>query len=178
MMGSMDDAIEIAHHHPGRLRLRSGAFGPEHNGAGRARQALDATAGVTAVTLDERTGSLLVCYEPSRVEVDALVGAVAEATGLVVRVRKKPPRTETESAAVRVIEAMRGLEALTLQATGGRMGLSTLIPATLAGLSAVVFVKVPARRLPRWDNLLYWSYSIFLTLHQPEVEARRAAGRR
>src|SRR5690242_8179209 len=117
MTGSMDDAIEIAHHHPGRLRLRSGAFGPKRGCADRARRALDGTAGVIRVTEDERTGSVLVCYEPSRVEVDELVGAVAEATGLVVRVRKKLPPTETERVALRLIEVMKELDDLTLKAT-------------------------------------------------------------
>ena len=30
-------------------------------------------------------------------------------------------------------------------------------------------------RLPRWDNLLYWSYNIFVSLHRREIEGGGAA---
>jgi hypothetical protein len=40
----------------------------------------------------------------------------------------------------------------------------------MAALAAYSFVFHPDARLPRWDNLLYWSYNIFSQLHRREIE--------
>jgi hypothetical protein len=45
-----------------------------------------------------------------------------------------------------------------------------MVPAALAGVAAYAFVAQKGKRLPRWDNLVYWSYSIFQTLHRREIE--------
>ena len=125
------------------------------------------------MTEDERTGSLLVHYDAVRVEADELVGAVANATGLNVKPRRRVPPSEREYIALRVIEATKKLDDLTFEVTGGRVGLGMVVPATLAGMSAFAFVVDKKRRMPRWDNLLYWSYTIFTALHEPEIEAVR-----
>ncbi len=171
-MGSPDQ-IDIAHHHPGRLRLRSSAFCGKGEVTRKARKALLPIVGVTEVAHDERTGSLLIRYEPIRVEADALVGAIAQQTGLPVRLRKTLSATDRDRLAIHVIDAARGLDAMTFKVTGGRMGLGTVVPAALAGLSAFSLIKDRERRLPRWDNLLFWSYRIFTALHESEINARR-----
>jgi hypothetical protein len=45
----------------------------------------------------------------------------------------------------------------------------------MTAFAAVSFV-VKKDRLPRWDNLAYWAYSIFVSLHPSEItddEARK-----
>ena len=55
---------------------------------------------------------------------------------------------------------------------GHRTDLRTLVPAGMAVLAAYSWVKSPEARLPRWDNLVYWSYNIFSHLHRREIDER------
>jgi hypothetical protein len=70
--------------------------------------------------------------------------------------------------AMALIDGVRGLNEITSQVTGGRADLRVVVPAALAGLAAYSFSR-EKMRLPRWDNLLWWSYSIFTALHENDV---------
>ena len=74
-------SLELVHHHPGRLRLRSAAFLDGDAAAARAREALLGSGTVRAVAHDPRTGSLLVEYEPGLSAPDAIVERAARAAG-------------------------------------------------------------------------------------------------
>jgi hypothetical protein len=67
------------------------------------------------------------------------------------------------------------LNAVAFELTGWRADLRSLVPAALAGAAAYSFVYGKGPRLPRWDNLLYWSYSIFSALHSKEIERKASA---
>jgi hypothetical protein len=62
------------------------------------------------------------------------------------------------------------LNSIAAELTGYRADLRSLVPAGLAALSAYSFAVSKEPRLPRWDNLLWWSYSIFLNHHRREIE--------
>ena len=51
---------------------------------------------------------------------------------------------------------------------GDRADLKLLVPAALAGAAVVSFFKRPV--LPRWDNLLWWSYSTFRDLNGDAID--------
>lgn len=164
-------ALRLVHHHPGRLRLRSEAFEGEE-AAARAREALLGSGVVTRVTHVEETGSLLVEYEPGRLTPDELVHLSAEAAGLRVDpgIPGRPRRTHGE----RFIAACRGWNHAVYEMTGFRAEPRTLLPVGVALLSGVFLVANKAQRMPRWDNLAYWSLSLFAMLHGPEIAASRA----
>jgi hypothetical protein len=151
--------------------FREAAEGEAHALAARVRESLEAVAGVARVTHSERTGSLLIEYEPGLAEPDAIIAHVARIAGLVSPFDRSGRLRPTTSPAELAIEATRELNAVVYEATGLKADLRLLAPAALAALSAYSFVfnkKEP--RLPRWDNLLYWSYNVFSQLHQREIQ--------
>jgi hypothetical protein len=166
------------HHHPGRLRLRADALRAGSDEAAddagalamRIRDGLEAMPGVARITHNARTGSLLIEYEPGHAEPDAIVARVAELADLVSPFDPAAHTWRRTSAAEVTIEATRELNAIVYELTGWRADLRTLAPAALAALSAYSFAFNKEPRLPRWDNLLYWSYNIFSALHQREIQ--------
>jgi len=163
------EALELVHHHPGRLRVRAESLRDDAARVDRVKSALDGMPGITRVVHKADTGSFLIEYEPGLAEPDAVVVRIAEVAGLMSpfdpRARKAPDRTSTA-----IIDGARGLNAVANELTGGRADLRVVVPAALAGLAAYSFSR-EKMRLPRWDNLLWWSYSIFTALHSHEIQA-------
>lgn len=157
--------LRLVHHHPGRLRLRSDALCRGGARAEAARRALNATPGVLFVGHDEETGSILVEYEPGSVAPDAIIGQAARATGLRFADVPENPRTALGE---RILRTARDANAVVYELTGGRADLRTLVPLALAGLSVGV-LATKGDRLPRWDNLAYWSFNLFALLHVREI---------
>lgn len=165
--GEPREALELVHHHPGRLRLRASVFQAETEALSRVRACLDAITGISEVQHSARTGSLLIHYEPGLVEPDEIVAAVAKAADL------DPPRPyvpDPKKPALIAIGVTRELNAAVTVLTGGRADLKTLVPATMVGLGVYSFFAGKGPRLPRWDNLVYWGYQIFSGLHREEIE--------
>ena len=167
--------LELAHHHPGRLRVRSDALCESANAqdAGArldlVRSTLSAMVGVRSVGFNPRSGSVLVEYEPGAVDPNALIDAVAVTAGL--ELPDDEVRAQRMHPARAAIGAARGLNALTRELTGGRADLRTLVPIAMSGLAAYSFI-VGKDRMPRWDSLAYWAFSIFQTLHASEIADR------
>jgi hypothetical protein len=172
-------ALELVHHHPGRLRVRAEVFRKEPDVVAQVREAILALPGVTNFAHSERTGSLLIEYEPGLTEPDAVVEQIATVADLerpdeeAVRARRRPP-------AVVAVGVARDLNALSMELTGSQVDLRLIVPTAIAALSAYSFVYSKEPRLPRWDNLLYWSYNLFTSLHRREIEGppRRPASLR
>ncbi len=168
--------LELAHHHPGRLRVRSDALcRPDRDPAARqrfenVRTILEMTRGVRGLRLAADAGSILVEYEPGEVDPNELIDTIADAADL------EPPLSEEERAKHEVrpsayaIGAARRLDRLTRELTGGRADLRDVVPMAMTAVAAYAFVT-KKERLPRWDNLVYWAYSIFLALHTDEIAA-------
>lgn len=60
---------------------------------------------------------------------------------------------------------MKQLDRLAESWSGGRFNLGILVPAGLSAVGVYSFFKSSHPRLPRWDNLLYWAYSVFIHAH-------------
>jgi len=170
------EALKLVHHHPGRLRLRAIAFEKDADRVARVRTRLDAIPGIVSCEHRATTGSLLVVYQPGLVEPDVIVGAIAAAADLDLP--RDEPRNPDKPALI-AIEVGREINAAVADLTGARADLKTLVPGGLAALATYAFVQQKGERLPRWDNLLYWSWSIFRDLHRdafkPEPSAAPAA---
>lgn len=166
--------LELVHHHPGRLRVRADVLRDDPALAERLSVALDAVAGVTKVTHNPQTGSLLVEYEPGLAEPEAIVERIAQVAGLMSPFDPRAVRPVVKPAGA-VIDGVRGLNAVVEELTGSRVDLRSLVPAALAGAAAYSFAYGKGPRLPRWDNLLWWSYSVFTSLHAREIARAGAA---
>jgi hypothetical protein len=165
--------LRLAHHHPGRIRVRSEAFRGGDDLAARARDALLATGNVLRVEHDAGTGSLLIEYEPGRITPDEILARAANAAGLLVDLEEpcRPDRTHGE----RFLDVCRDLNDAAYVMTGFRVEPRTLLPVGVAVLSGVFFALNRGQRMPRWDNLAYWSVSLFAMLHGREIGATAAA---
>jgi hypothetical protein len=175
--------LELAHHHPGRIRVRSDALRSRdaHDAAStkrrRIEEALEKRHGVLSVRSNAGSGSVLVEYEPGVMEPDALVAEIAHAADL------EPPPPESDrkrraprrSAAV-MIGAARRMNAFVDDLTGGRADLRDLVPIAMLALAAYSSV-VRKDPLPRWDNLTYWAFSLFQSLHQRDRDDDEGARR-
>ena len=163
------EALALIHHHPGRLRVRAESF-REGDAASRVRAALDMEPGITTVSHNATTGSLLVEYQPGHAHAEAILMCIAAAAGLDL-----PPDDERRrgpAPALVAIDAARELNELVHEVTGYRADLRSIVPVGMAALAAYSFAVHGEARLPRWDNLLYWSYNIFTQLHRREIEGR------
>lgn len=169
--GEEREHLELAHHHPGRLRVRADALIGAPDLARTVQAALDAIPGIVAVRYTAQTGSFLVEYEPGLADADEVILRIADAAGLAPPVDEATLRAERARPALLAIGATKELNRLTEELTGGRADLRALVPAALAGLAAYSFLE-EKNRMPRWDNLLYWGFNIFTMLHKREIDGQ------
>jgi hypothetical protein len=164
--------LVLAHHHPGRLRVRSRAF--EHDGAsleGIERWLTDQP-GVRLVRAHAGTGSILLLYDPATVDGGELLAAVADRSHLAIA---EPE--QSASPVQKLFDAARSVDDMVLQWSGGRWGLGFVIPATMWAGAIGSFLFSAHRRAPRWDNLLYWGVQLFRSVNDdPHFHRRRHAG--
>ncbi|MGZ3452433.1 MAG: HMA2 domain-containing protein [Polyangiales bacterium] len=161
------EALRLVHHHPGRLRVRAHAFEGASTAAEMVRSRLAELAGVTSVDHTPRTGSLLIAYRPTAIEPDAIIDEVCFTADLE---RPSEERRDPARPALFAIDAARELNGAVEELTGRRADLRTIVPAAMLGFAAYSWVKRPGTRIPSWENLAYWSYQIFLTLHRREID--------
>ncbi len=166
------EVLELVHHHPGRLRVRAEVLRDDAQLAERVTQALGGMPGIARVTHNSRTGSVLVEYEPGLVEPDAIAERIALTAQLISPFDPRAEKPVFRPASA-LIEGTRELNAIAQELTGGRADLRSIVPAALAGVAAYSFAFGKGARLPRWDNLLWWSYSVFASLHAREREGAR-----
>lgn len=166
-------ALALIHHHPGRLRVRAESF-RDGEAVERVRAALDMEPGISAVSHNLKTGSLLVEYQPGHTHAEAILTCIAATTGLDMPADDDRPRGKQP--ALVAIDAARELNDMVHEVTGYRADLRSIVPVGMAALAAYSFAVHSDARLPRWDNLLYWSYNIFSQLHRREIEGASPVG--
>jgi hypothetical protein len=157
-MSDPERSLVVAHHHPGRLRVRAHILEVDPELRRRAVAAVAGVDGVASVR-ETATGSVLVEYDPERVDAGQLLSEITAAATLWLA-PPAPPR----SAARAVLESGRALDARFADWTGGRVDLRVAVPAALAAGSIATLI-FGARSVPRWDNLLYWSFTVFRALN-------------
>jgi hypothetical protein len=155
--------VTLVHHHPGRLRFRGSAFADSARVAERARNALEGMPGVARVAHNATSGSLLVEYAPEAIDADTVLTRMFEA-GIRLEDRPRP------DAARVVVGAARAANARVAGATQGVADLHGIVSFLLGAGAIASFVVGRGPRLPRWDNLLYWSYTFFREVHAADAE--------
>jgi hypothetical protein len=162
------EVLELVHHHPGRLRVRADVLRDDAELAERITRALDGVPGISRVLHNARTGSVLIEYEPGLADPEQIVERIAGTAHLVSPFDPRAARPAARPASA-LIDGVRELNAITHELTGWRADLRSVVPAALAGAAAYSFAFGKGPRLPRWDNLLWWSYSVFASLHAREI---------
>jgi len=176
----IDEPLLLVHHHPGYLRIRAAAF--LHRVAASqtvklARRAAEGAPGFRSWSLNPKTGSVVVQYDPATVEADDLLSHIAKRagfTGVEITERNKRNRQELVS---EFLDGVQNVNRAVGQLSSGRADLREWVPIALAAVSVVSFVVNDERgRLPHWSSALYRSYRVFMHWHRREVRGRERMG--
>ena len=177
----VEEPLRLVHHHPGYLRIRAGAFlQPEDNDpvVTAARTAAETVPGFRSWSLNPKTGSVVIEYDPGTLEADDLLKHIAKSAGLrgvEIATSRKMNREELVSA---FLDTVQGVNRVVSQLTGERADLREVVPVALAATSVVSLVLNEDRGLlPFWSSALYHSYRVFMQWHRPEVRTRERAAR-
>jgi len=164
--------VTLVYHHPGRLRLRGEVLLRSASVAARMRDALAGVGGVSRVAHNATSGSLLVEYVPERIDADAILGALSDAG---IRLEAPPRHCDAPRA---LVGAARDLNAHVGEATRGAADLHGVVSFAL-GVGAVTSLVFGRQTWwPRWDNLLYWSYTFFRDIHARDALNHERSSRR
>jgi heavy-metal-associated domain-containing protein len=175
------EPLRLVHHHPGYLRIRADAFLQAQANSPivtAARTAAEAVPGFRSWSLSPKTGSVVIQYEPGKLEPDDLLKHIAGRAGfrgVEVATRHKANRRELVSNFLNEVQSVnRAIGEL----TGERADLRELVPLALVAVSALSFVVNDERgRLPHWFGALYRSYRIFYQWHRREIQTRERVAR-
>ena len=177
----IDEPLSLVHHHPGYLRIRAEAFvQPEDDSSlvTAAQTAAETVPGFRSWSLNPKTGSVVVEYDPGTLDADDLLKHIAKSAGLrgvEISTSRKTNRQELVSG---FLDTVQGVNGVVRQLTGERADLREVVPAALAALSVVSFMFYEDRGLlPDWFSTLYRSYRVFMHWHRPEVRTRERAAR-
>jgi hypothetical protein len=160
--------LVVAHHHPGRLRVRSRTFEWDDARREATLRWLAGHHGVRSVSAHAPTGSFLVLYDRAATDAGALLAAIAAHARLDIA--ERPLRA---APAQTIFDAARALDEQLLESSSGRFGLGVIVPMALGIGSLGSLVWSAHQRAPRWDNLLYWAVQFFWALNEDQPSHRR-----
>ena len=177
----IDEPLHLVHHHPGYLRIRAQAFVQPEDGSSvvtAAQTAAETVPGFRSWSLNPKTGSVVVEYDPGTLDADDLLKHIAKSAGfrgVETSSSRNMNRQELVSA---FLDSVQDVNQVVSQLTGERADLRELVPLALAAISVVSFVLGKDRgRLPDWNNTLYHSYRVFMHWHRREVRTRERTAR-
>lgn len=176
-----DGLLRLVHHHPGYLRIRADAFLQAQANSRivtAARTAAEAVPGFRSWSLSPKTGSVVIQYEPGKLEPDDLLKHIAGRAGfhgIEVATRSKSNRRELVS---NFLNEVQNVNRAVGELTGERADLRELVPLGLVAVSAISFLVNDERgRLPHWFGALYRGYRIFYQWHRREIQTRERVAR-
>jgi hypothetical protein len=172
------EPLLLVHHHPGYVRIRAGAFvQPEDDSpvVNAARSAAENVGGFRSWSLNPKTGSVVIEYDPDMVDVDVddLLKHIAKSAGFRgVEISKSRERNRQELVSA-FLDTVHDVNKVVGGLTGDKADLRELVPIALVATSVVSFVlNDNTNRLPHWSSALYRSYRIFMHWHRREVRIR------
>jgi hypothetical protein len=171
-----EEHLRLVHHHPGYLRVQADAFvHPEDDSpvVTAAQAAAEDIPGFRSWTLKPKTGSVVIEYDPSKLDADDLLKHIAKGAGLRGVEASTSGKMNREELVGAFLNAVQGLNQVVGRLTGERADLRELVPVALAATSVVSLVLGKNRgRLPSWGSAFYHSYRVFMQWHKKEVRIR------
>ncbi len=147
-------ALDVTHSIPGRMRIRSERLKMENIGQMVSVQ-LSKIDGISKVQPTLVTGSLLIEYDPAKIEKDLLIGAVIKLTGLEEELNlQKRPGVYNE-----IQHVNHAMNQAVMDKTKGTMDLRTMIPLSFVGLAAYKILTTQQLTTPSSVTLLWWAYN-------------------
>ena len=161
--GRPAERLRVVHHHPGRIRVRSAVFRDGGELADKVRRRVAASPGFRALSHNPVSGSLLIEYQVGELDTEALLAEVAAEAGLAGVWDGLDGRGEPIDLAAAIAQGARAVNRVVREATSDRADLGVIIPGAL--LAAAVASLILRPDLPRWESLLYWSFTFFRDLN-------------
>ena len=177
--------IYLAHDSPGRLRVRLSWLRDHRHEGTAVADTLSELAGVDEVQVRPYTGSVLVTYDPARIDAAAIRAALCGVTHVAEvtlpghetpqQLRQILRGSMEEGAHLSQVasKAFEGLNVHFLRVTGGRLSLGGL---TALGLWLGAAAKVATSdrlELPEWHQMLWWSFRSFAELEKEAIATAR-----
>lgn len=176
-------AASLVHALDRRVRLRAPAL-IGHQGACEAvADALAREPGCEVVTINPRTGSVLVESGEARLDpealrrrLDALLGEARDEAGQPLGEAPPPaPQPGPTRVARAVAHAVAGINADVKAKLDNRADLGTILPVIFASAGLVEVAVTRKMPGPAWFNLLWWSLRSFMTFNIAAVEEETRA---
>jgi hypothetical protein len=164
-----EDRLCVVHHFPGRFRVRAERFRASPEVAKKVMETVEGEDGVLELRASPLTGSLVVLYDTSRIQLPSLIHTILAAGNFSgVQADSAIDGVPSESGGQRIRTAVGRFNDAIQSGTRGRLDLRTAAPGTLAGLGLLSFL-FGRRPLPAWYDLLFWSFVTFTNLnpHSP-----------
>jgi hypothetical protein len=158
------DRLELVSHFAGRLRVRAATFRVLPDVGSAVATELRALDGVTECTTSPITGSVLIRYEPTQVQLPKLVATIVRTGGLHGLALVTPPDEASPAPGERMRRALGEVDRRARVASNGRLDLRTAIPAALAG-TGLAMLLTRRRRVPEWYDLLFWGFVTFCNMN-------------
>jgi hypothetical protein len=173
--------LRLVHHHPGYLRIRADAFLQPEDASPvvtAARTAAETVSGFRSWSLNPKTGSVVIEYDPATLDADDLLKHIAKNGGFQGVVISTGSKRNREQLVSSFLDTVQDVNQVVSQLTGERADLREVVPVALAAVSVVSLVLNEDRGLlPFWSSALYHSYRVFMQWHRPEVRTRERAAR-
>ena len=141
---------------PGRMRLYVPAVTQEPALTGQMVQQMESTGVIHQVKAEPRTGSVLICYDESKVQAPVVLGAMMKLMGLDGKVKTAPASKVQEGIKLLLNAVDQGI----LDATDGLLDAKTLT----AGALTVAALRSKTKygwAAPGAMTLLWWASKLF-----------------
>jgi len=180
-------AVRVASFIPGRVRLKSRQLRDNESLGTRVGEALGEVDAITVVSVNARTGSVLVRYDEEQLEdLPSLIDR-ADAFGLLPddvdpaglkamiedRADGAAPRRDFSGEVRSVFDAMDGS---VKAATGGAIDLKGLVPLSLVGMGTYRVLTGAATQPLPWFNYFWFAFSIFVAMEAGRSDNTAADG--
>lgn len=168
--------IRIAHHMPGRTRVRLSwlRHAPEETEA--LATYLSGLDGMLEVEIQPRTGSVLCLYHPADLDHHQVVSHICRHTGVDTVVApgevhpselealERAARQQGAGIAREVARVFRTVNVDLLRMSNGRVDLPIATALALLSVGAVEIVRSGKLPAPPWFNLAWWAFRTFATM--------------
>jgi hypothetical protein len=174
----------IAHHLPGRLRLKFREAKGSRSALSKIAQICAEIDGVEKVEINPITGTILVMYEPGRngdfpemldrISSNGSVFTLEPEDAVAPAVKANRQAQKPSEGAASIVAAVRSLNTDLKRASDNKVDLALLLPLAAAGLA--LGKRRSAQGTPIWVTLTIFAFQSFLALNTPTQRSGKHAG--